>query len=128
LAFVLDTSVAIHLRDHDQAVMEKVYALGGPFSLSIITRVELEAGVHRDGKFDPVRRRSLDALLEELPQIPFGEAAAEAYAHIVGTAGYSRRKVIDRMIAAQALAANATLVTLNPQDFADVQGLKLLAW
>jgi hypothetical protein len=37
--------------------------------------------------------------------------------------GYSRRKLFDRMIAAQALVHRATLVTFNPDDFSDVPGL-----
>ena len=32
----------------------------------------------------------------------------------------SRRKLLDRMIAAQALVHRATLVTFNPDDFSDV--------
>lgn len=32
------------------------------------------------------------------------------------------------MIAAQALVHRATIVTLNPGDFADVPGLDLSAW
>jgi predicted nucleic acid-binding protein len=47
---------------------------------------------------------------------------------IVEVAGYSRRKILDRMIAAQALVHRATLVTQNPADFKDVPGLKLLTW
>jgi predicted nucleic acid-binding protein len=42
--------------------------------------------------------------------------------------GYSRRKLLDRMIAAQALDHRATLVTLNAGDFRDVPGLELLSW
>jgi predicted nucleic acid-binding protein len=40
----------------------------------------------------------------------------------------SRRKLLDRMIAAQALVHRATLVTLNASDFRDVPGLELLSW
>jgi predicted nucleic acid-binding protein len=47
---------------------------------------------------------------------------------IVEAAGYSRRKLLDRMIAAQALVHRATLVTQNPNDFQDVPGPGLLAW
>ena len=46
----------------------------------------------------------------------------------LAVAGYSRRKVLDRMIAAQALVHRATLITRNPDDFRDVPGLELLAW
>jgi tRNA(fMet)-specific endonuclease VapC len=42
--------------------------------------------------------------------------------------GYSRRKVLDRMIAAQALVDEATLVTRNGDDFRDIPGLTLLEW
>jgi tRNA(fMet)-specific endonuclease VapC len=47
---------------------------------------------------------------------------------IVANAGYSRRKLLDRMIAAQALVHRATLITFNVDDFSDVPGLKLRAW
>jgi predicted nucleic acid-binding protein len=56
------------------------------------------------------------------------DAAADAYRMIVEAAGYSRRKLLDRMIAAQALVHRAKLVTQNPNDFQDVPGLGLLAW
>ena len=42
--------------------------------------------------------------------------------------GYSRRKLLDRMIAAQALIHRATLVTRNPDDFRDIPGLRLEVW
>ena len=58
----------------------------------------------------------------------FDDAAAEAYGAIVAHAGYSRRKLLDRVIAAQALVHRAILVTMNPNDFADIVGLELRAW
>ena len=76
----------------------------------------------------PIRRARLDALLSAIPTLAFDDSAADAYGTIVAHAGYSRRKLLDRMIAAQAIVHRATLVTMNPDDFADIAGLVLLAW
>ena len=126
--YLLDTSIAIGLRDDDPAIVARAKALGPGLVLSIVTRVELEGGVYRDPLTADIRRRRLDILLAALPVLPFDADAAEAYGAIVREAGYSRRKLLDRMIAAQAIVHDATLVTLNPVDFADIPGLKLLAW
>lgn len=126
--YLLDTSIAIGLRDDDPAIVARAKALGPGLVLSIVTRVELEGGVYRDPPTADIRRRRLDILLAALPVLPFDADAAEAYGAIVREAGYSRRKLLDRMIAAQAIVHDATLVTLNPADFADIPGLKLLAW
>jgi predicted nucleic acid-binding protein len=67
-------------------------------------------------------------MLSAIPTLAFDNLAAKTYGAIVESAGYSRRKLLDRMIAAQALVHRATLVTFNPGDFADVPGLTLLVW
>lgn len=128
MAYLLDTNVAIHLRDGDAAVIERIAALDGAVIMSIVTRVELEGGVYREPAHAPVRRARLDAMLTAIPTVAFDDAAADAYGGIVARAGYSRRKLLDRMIAAQALVHRAILVTLNGSDFADVVGLELLGW
>ena len=125
---MLDTNVAIHLRDGDPVVAERVARLEGAVLLSVVTRVELEGGVYRDPVDAPLRRVRLDAVLSAIPTLAFDDAAADAYRTIVERAGYSRRKLLDRMIAAQALVHRATVVTMNPEDFADVAGLEVLAW
>ena len=127
-AFLLDTNVLIGLRDGDPEMTARVAALDGAKLMSIISRVELEGGVHRDPSQAGLRRPRLDALLAALPVLAFDDTAADAYRGIVESAGYSRRKLLDRMIAAQALVHRATLVTANPADFQDVPGLDLLAW
>jgi len=128
VAYLLDTNVAIHLRDGDLAVTARVAALDGAVLLSIVTRVELEGGVHREPAHAAVRRARLDAMLAAIPTLAFDDVAADAYGAIVARAGYSRRKLLDRMIAAQALVHRAMLVTLNVDAFADVVGLQLVAW
>lgn len=128
MAYLLDTNVAIHLRDGDPTISAKIAALDDAILLSIITRVELEGGVYRDLADASARRARLDTLLSAIPVLTFDDAAADAYATIVASAGYSRRKLLDRMIAAHALVHRATLVTMNADDFRDITGLELLIW
>jgi len=96
--------------------------------LSIISRVELEGGVYRDPVQIAVRRARLDAILATFPVLDFDSACADAYRQIVSVAGYSRRKVVDRMIAAQAIAHRAEFITMNAPDFRNIPGLRMIAW
>src|SRR5580704_10477407 len=69
MAVLLDTDVAIHLRDGGPAVPEKVSALGDAVLLSIVTRVELEGGVYRDPAYRDVRRVRLDTIFAAVPTL-----------------------------------------------------------
>jgi tRNA(fMet)-specific endonuclease VapC len=128
MAVLLDTDVLIHLRDGDPEVAGRVAALNDGVLMSIVSRVELEGGVWRDPGSAPVRRARLDAILAAVPALAFDVEAADAYSAIVASAGYSRRKLLDRMIAAQALVHRASLATRNASDYADIPGLSLLRW
>jgi predicted nucleic acid-binding protein len=128
LPFVLDTNVLIRLRDGDKDITERVQALPEPLLMSIVSRVELENGVYIDPGQSHIRRTRLDAILASVPALPFDDAAAEIYRKIVEAAGYSRRKLLDRMIAAQAILHRAKLVTLNPGGFSDIPDLDLVGW
>lgn len=96
--------------------------------LSVVTRVELEGGVYKDVRQASLRRARLDRILGDFQELPFGSEEALAYAAIVMACGFSRTRILDRMIAATAIVAGATLITLNPRDFADVPGLALEDW
>ena len=128
MAHLIDTDVAIHLRDGDATVSAKLAVLDGAIVMSIITRIELEGGVYRHPEQAALRRARLDEILMAVPALAFDSASADAYASIVAHAGYSRRKILDRMIAAQALLHRSTLITLNGADYMDIPGLQLLAW
>jgi predicted nucleic acid-binding protein len=69
VAFLLDTNVAIHLRDGDPTVTQKAAALHGAVLMSIVTRVELEGGVYLEPAHAPVRRARLDAMLSAIPTL-----------------------------------------------------------
>ena len=126
--FLLDTNIVIHMRDGNEEVLDAVAELRGEVALSILTRIELEGGVYSQPVLTPIRRQRLDEILTLLPVLNFDAAAADAYRRIVEAAGFSRRKITDRMIGAHAVSRNATLVTMNGADFADIADLKLLVW
>lgn len=128
MAWLLDTSVAILLRDADSKADELLGALDSVPALSVVTQVELEGGVRAKPDLAAKRRAALDALLATLPVLPFDADCAAAYRRIVEATGFSRRKVIDRMIAATALVHGLRVITLNGADFADVPGLDLEVW
>jgi tRNA(fMet)-specific endonuclease VapC len=128
LATLLDTDVAIHLREGDSWVEERVRRLAAPLQMSAITRIELESGVYRELELAQLRRVALDELLTFVETLDFGIAEIAVYRRIIQATGYSRRKTADRMTAATALVHGLPLVTLNGRDFRDVPGLELIEW
>ncbi len=127
MPYLLDTNIAIALRDGDVETTARIRALRSELGVSVVTRIELEAGMIAGVPNAAARRTRMETILSALTVYPLGEAAASAYADIIAHTGFSRRKILDRMIAAQALALDATLITRNRADFEDVPGLKLLA-
>jgi predicted nucleic acid-binding protein len=124
---LLDTSVAIPIRDGDAAMFERLRSGPRPPAISILTEVELLGGACGPGA-DTRRRRLLDLFLGTVHVLPFTAAEARAYAAIVEAAGFSRRKLLDRLIAATALVRGLPLATMNRHDFAEVPGLRLVDW
>lgn len=128
MEFLIDTDVAIHLRDKSPEITDRISALPSSPAISIITRVELEGGVFRVPALAATRRARLASMLATLPCLTFDGPAAEAYGRLVGILGYSRPRLLDRMIAAQAIVAGATLITINGADFKGIPGLDLEIW
>ncbi len=126
--WLIDTNIAIQMRDGDQAVVERIGALPSGVFLSIVSQIELENGVYAKPQYVEQRRHALDVLIDTLLVLPFDHDTAQAYRRIVASRGYSRRRVMGRMIAATAIAHSLTLITLNPADFRDIPGLALEAW
>lgn len=127
-SILLDTSVAIPLRDGDADVWAKARALKEAPYISAITAGELEGGVYRDPALQAARRAALDALDGTIDLLYFGAEELAAYRNILNACGYSRPKVVDRWIAATAIANGLSLATRNPKDFVDIPNLMLEEW
>ena len=124
----IDTDIAIALRDADEGTHRQVGALPEIPSLSLVTRIELESGVNAEPALSAQRRQLLEILLDTYPVEMVSEADVLAYGAIVRALGYDRRTTLDRLIAAQAIARDATLITRNGRDFRKIEDLKLEEW
>ncbi|SFI97045.1 tRNA(fMet)-specific endonuclease VapC [Sphingomonas sp. NFR04] len=115
--YLLDTCVCIRLlRGGGAPVARRIAAAAeGAIAISAISHAELMDGTGWTA--------ALEALLHRLPVLPFDSSAARAFS----TARAARGRH-DRLIAAHALALDATLVTHNGRDFRAVPGLRVEAW
>ena len=125
---LLDTSVVLCL--------ERVAAVDLPEQLAVsaVTLAELAAGPHATG--DPVERARRQDRLQRVEAtfdpLPFDGAAARAYgrvhASVVAAGRKARgRRAGDLLIAAVALAEQLPLYTCNPDDFAALDEVDVVA-
>jgi len=128
LAYLIDTNIAIHVRDGTDAVLAKLAKHDGEVLLSALSLAELQRGVHRDPRLTALRQARLEVMLRGLPVLPFDALAALAYGRIIAQCGWVRGRDYDRMIAAHAISSNSVLVTNNMADFSDIPGLSLENW
>lgn len=128
MPYLIDTNIAIHAGSGNPVVRAKFEENNGAVVMSALTLVELMRGLVKVPEYASVRRAKIDLLLQNIPVLSFDQAAAEAYGQIIAATGWVRGRDFDRMIAAHAIAARATLVTANEADFRDIPGLKIENW
>jgi predicted nucleic acid-binding protein len=124
---LLDTSVVIgleHIRD--------AAALPERPLISSITLAELSVGplVARDPE-RAARMARLQQVESDFQPLPFDAPAARAFGRVAASLRRAGRKPAaranDAMIAAVALANGLPLFTCNPQNFAGIDGLEVVA-
>jgi len=127
-AGLLDTSTLILLsRLRDPSVLP-----GHPL-ISTITLAELTVGplVATTEAERIARQAHLQQAEADFEPIPFDAAAARAFGRVAASLRRSGRKpaarAYDAMIASIALANDLPLFTCNPQDFAGIDGLSVVA-
>ncbi len=110
------------------ASVQRKFALhAGMIAISALSLAELQRGLIAPSA-DLLRRERHRLLIRNLAVLPFDAAAADAYGRIVAQVGRIKTRDFDHLIAAHALAGNATLVTDNEPDFAGIAGLALENW
>ena len=128
--FLLDTNVLSALvRDPQGAVAEHIARVGETnVCTSIVVAAELRYGAAKRGSARLTQQ--LDVILAAMDIVPFESPMDRVYAG-VRTALEQRGRPIggnDLIIAAQALALDAVLVTDNVKEFEQVPGLKIENW
>ncbi|SAL50090.1 PilT domain-containing protein [Caballeronia cordobensis] len=127
--FMLDTNMCIYLMKNQPEQVAKRFAecVVGDVVMSAITYAELEYGVAVCA--NPAKeRRTLAALIEDIPVAPFDAAAAVAYGPIREATRERKKDQLDKLIAAHAVALDVALVTNNTKDFVNYPGVRLENW
>ena len=96
--------------------------------ISTVTLAELRYGAAQSGA--PKLNQLIEQFIGGTEILPFDEECAAQFG-IVGVE-LARRgtkiRALDLLVAAHAMAAEATLVTKNPQNFGQILGLKAESW
>jgi tRNA(fMet)-specific endonuclease VapC len=125
---VLDTATVVLLPRFQDAA-----ALPPEPVITAVTLAELSVGplVARDERERAARQAHLQQAEADFDPLPFDAAAARAFGRVAASLRRMGRKTAarayDAMIAATAIANDLPLYTCNPNDFASIDELSVLA-
>ena len=129
--YLLDTNIVSYLvKGNSPAARSRLMAVPGPsVVVSVITEAELRYGVAKRGE-PAVLKKAVDGFLARVRVLPWSRDAAQAYARM-----RVRREAVgmplgpmDMLIAAQAKAAGAVLVSSDAAFGSFPDGLQLEDW
>jgi len=130
LTYVLDTNTVGYFFRGEGRVVERLLATP-PRDIAVpaIVTYELRYGVARVPKSKRLAEQ-LEALLGWVTILPFDDVVSQVAAQIRVQLERAGRSIgpLDTLIAATALAANATLITRNTSEFARVRDLRVESW
>ena len=129
--FCLDTCICIDFLRGRTPEFYDLLQRTDPQLVLVPSVVAAELLVGAEKSSDPLRARNeVERLLLPFKKVPFDESCAYHYGKL--RADLERRGCViggnDMMIAATALANNATLVTNNVREFKRIPGFSLEAW
>lgn len=128
--YLLDTNMVIYIQRGIPSVMKRLTSVGRDgVALPSLVVAELAYGVEKS-TLQARNRERLEQLLLEFNVIAWEHKAMWHYArhfHALRTKGQPIGHM-DLLIASQALAEDAILVTNNTREFERIEGLKLENW
>ena len=131
MSFLLDTNVCVaFLNGRDVGIRDKLLALDPETAcLCSVVKGELFYGARNSQHVDANLRR-LRHFLEPFSSLPFDDDAAEHYGTLRAQLRREGRLIgpNDLMIAAIALASDATLVSRDQSEFHRIPGLRVVTW
>ncbi|MEO7158493.1 MAG: PIN domain-containing protein [Vicinamibacterales bacterium] len=120
----IDTSALIDALTGPRRSLETLIRLteeGHRLAISSVVLYEWLRGPRTKGDLD-----AQEALLPSERSVAFGPAEAAVAARLYQAVSKARGREMDLAVAASAVAHEAALLTLNPEDFRDLPGLRLI--
>lgn len=130
MKYALDTNTLIYFFRGQGNVAENLLATApSDVQVPAIVVYELQTGITKSSEPDK-RQQQLAELLDVVTVLPFDRTTAEHAARIRAYLEQQGTPIgpMDTLIAATALASNATLVTHNTSEFQRVPDLPLADW
>ncbi len=131
MRYLLDTNACIeYLRGRNSPVQTKLEAIDPSLVvLCSVVKAELNHGARKSARPEQ-SLRSLEKFYTLFASLPFDDRAAEAYGRLRARLEQQGASIgpYDLMIAAIALANDATLVTHNAREFGRIAELKTEDW
>lgn len=130
MTYLLDTNICIYIINEQPAqVLQRVIQVGREsLAISTVTVAELAFGVAKSTR--PDSRAKLENFLSKFPIVDWDQDAAWIYGNVRKALEAKGQRIGERdlLLACQALALDATMVTNNTREFERVEGLKLENW
>lgn len=129
--FFLDTNVCIEFLRGRLPNAYRLLKQSDPrmFAIPSIVAAELLVGAEKSSR-RAENVRLVEQFLLPFESVPFDEKCARAYACVRAELESNGQQIgpLDQLIAATAIAHQATLVTRNVREFARIPGLRLEDW
>lgn len=130
MMYLLDTNICIYIINEQPAqVLQRLIQAGREsLAISTVTVAELAFGIAKSTRADS--RAKLEKFLSKFPILDWDLDAAWVYGNVRKTLEVKGERIGERdlLLACQALALGATMVTNNTREFERVEGLKLENW
>ena len=130
MTYLLDTNICIYIiNEHPAQVLQRVIQAGREsLAISTVTVAELAFGVAKSAR--PDSRAKLENFLSKFPIVDWDQNAAWVYGPVRKALEAKGQRIGERdlLLACQAIAMDATMVTNNAREFERVEGLRLENW